>query len=68
MAGRVTPDTTSSLKCAAVPRRARIEGSWTFVSLNSRLESNEEEEGSHTGYPEPTYPVAFRSNRGEYSQ
>jgi len=35
---------TTSQKCAAVPRRARIEGSKTCVSLNSRLESNKEEE------------------------
>ena len=28
---------------AAVPRRARIQGSQTFVSLNSRLESNKDE-------------------------
>ena len=28
----------------AVPRRARIQGSQTLVSLNSRLESNQEEE------------------------
>jgi len=35
---------TTSQKCAAVPRRARISGSETFVSLNSRLESNKEEE------------------------
>ena len=35
--------TTTSQKCEAVPRRARISGSWTFVSLNSRLESNKEE-------------------------
>ena len=35
--------TTTSQKCAAVPRRARIEGSYSFVSLNSRLESNKEE-------------------------
>jgi len=27
-------------KCEAVPRRAHISGSWNFVSLNSRLESN----------------------------
>ena len=27
-----------------VPRRARIQGSQTFVSQNSRLESNKEEE------------------------
>ena len=37
--------TITSHKCAAVPRRARIEGSYTFASLNSRLETNEEEEG-----------------------
>ena len=30
--------------CAIFPRRARIQGSQTFVSLNSRLESNKEEE------------------------
>ena len=42
--------TTTSQKCEAVPRRARIQGSWTIVSLNSRLESNrgkEEEEENH---------------------
>ena len=51
---------STSQKCAAVPRSARIQGSLTFVSLNSRLASNEEvslnsrlesnkeeEEGSH---------------------
>ena len=32
-------------KPAAVPRRARIEGSHTFESLNSWLESDKEEEG-----------------------
>ena len=35
--------TTILQKCAAVPRRPCISGSWTFVSLNSRLESNEGE-------------------------
>ena len=35
--------TTTSQKCAAVPRRARI-----CVSLNSRLESNKEEGGEET--------------------
>ena len=35
--------TTTWQKCGAVPRRARIEGSQTCVSLNPRLESNEEE-------------------------
>ena len=33
-----------NLKCEAIPRRARIQGSQTFVSLNSSLESNKEEE------------------------
>ena len=28
----------------AVPRRARIQGSWMVVSLNSRLESHEEQD------------------------
>jgi len=36
-------DTTALHKCAAVPRRARIQGSYTFASLNSRLDSNREE-------------------------
>ena len=31
-------------RSTAVPRRARIQGSSTFVSLNSRLESSTEEE------------------------
>jgi len=30
--------------CEAVPRRTRIQGASTCVSLNSRLESNQEEE------------------------
>jgi len=33
-----------SLKCAAVTRRARIKAHRLCVSLNSRLESNKEEE------------------------
>ena len=37
--------TNASHKCEAAPRRARFSGSETFVSLNSRLESNQEEEG-----------------------
>ena len=42
----------ASQKCAAVPRRARIEGSKTCVSPNSRLESNkEEEEGRASSNP-----------------
>ena len=35
--------TTTSRECAVVSRRARIQGSWAFVPLNSRLESNTEE-------------------------
>ena len=37
--------TTTSQKCAAVPKRARIEGSKTFVSLNTKCESNRRTEG-----------------------
>ena len=50
--GHLNLRTTTSQTCAAVPRRTRIQGSQTFVSLNSRLESDieeedeEEEEGS----------------------
>ena len=35
---------TTIQKRAALPRRAHIQGSWSFASLNSRLEMNEEEE------------------------
>ena len=35
----------TSQKCEAAPRRARIQGSSTLVSLNPRLESNKEEAG-----------------------
>ena len=35
--------TATSQKCEALPRRARIEGSQTCVSADSRLESNKEE-------------------------
>ena len=35
---------TAQQKCGAAPRRARIQGSQIVVSLNSRLESNQEEE------------------------
>jgi len=34
---------TTSQKCEAVPKRSRIQGSYTFASLNARLESNKEE-------------------------
>ena len=39
--------TTTWQKCEALPRRARISGSWTFVSLISRPDSNIEEEERH---------------------
>ena len=42
--GSVLGSRVSTHKCEAVPRRARIQGSYTCVSLNSGLESNEEEE------------------------
>ena len=38
--------TTASQNCDAVPRRARIQGTQTFVSLNSRLESNKGQESA----------------------
>ena len=34
--------TTTAQKFEVGPSRARIEGSWTCVSLNSRLEGNKE--------------------------
>ena len=34
-------------ECETVPRRARFQGTRTFVSLNSRLESDEEETRTH---------------------
>ena len=37
--------TTTLQKGTVVPWRARIQGSYTFVSLNSRLEINKEEGG-----------------------
>ena len=40
----INSKTTTSQKCEAVPRRVRMQGSYTFASLNSRLESNREEE------------------------
>ena len=36
--------TTTLQKCAALPRRTRIQGSWTYVSLNFRLERTKEED------------------------
>jgi len=37
------PRTFTLQKCVAVPRRARIQGSYTFVPLNFWLESKKEE-------------------------
>ena len=46
---------TSTLhKCAAVSRRARIQGLHTFAALNSRLESNNEEEEEPDLWVDPT--------------
>ena len=48
-------------KCAVVPRRAHTYGSSTFVSFNSRLESNKEEEtGSAGGGGCTLRPAPFR--------
>ena len=38
--------TAASQKCGAVPRRARMQGLQIVVSLNSRLESRQEEGGA----------------------
>jgi len=43
--------TTTSQKCEAVPRRARIKAHRLFVSLNSRRESDKEEKRSFRGGP-----------------
>jgi len=50
--------TTTSQKCAAIPRRARIQGSWTCVSLNSRLESNKERRRRKMGEKGPESALA----------
>ena len=43
---------TTSQKCEVVPRPARTKGSQTFVSLDSRLESNEEEQEEEAPHPQ----------------
>ena len=48
--------TTTLHKCAAALRRVRMQGAQTFVSLHSRLESNEEEEKMR----EVTFCLVFR--------
>ena len=63
--------TTTSQRCAAVPRRAHIQGSWICVLLNSRLESNKEEEDEKTSTlrvhefltPSVCLGLAFRASR-----
>jgi len=50
---------------AACPRRARIQGSQTFVSLNSRLESNKEERRRSTSYACSVSASAKRSGTRE---
>ena len=37
---RLQVRTTTSQKCEAVPRRARIQGSYNCVSLSSRVDSD----------------------------
>ena len=39
--------TSASQKCEVVPRRARTPDSLTFVSIDSKLESNKAEENMH---------------------
>ena len=65
--------TTRDMPREAVPRRARIQGSQTFVSPNSRLESNkeeeeeeEEEEGRAPATP-PPHPSRLKSRARAYS-
>jgi len=45
--------------CEAVPRRAHIAGSQTFVSLNSRLESNKEEQEEYSILNGSNHPCDF---------
>ena len=52
--------TTPVQKCAAVPRRARVYGSQTCVSLNSRLESNEEEARAQVLSTQAKVPKTFQ--------
>ena len=52
--------TPTSQKCAAIPRRAHIQGSYTFVSLTSRLESDNEEEKNFPDEVTNICPAASR--------
>ena len=45
--GCTTYRTTPLHKCPVVPRQARIQDSWTFLSLNSRRESNTDAEETY---------------------
>ena len=60
--------TTTSQKFEAVLRRARIQGSYTFVPLNSRLESNkgvdEEEEPAVVRAFLATHARPFKGHSG----
>ena len=54
--------TATSQKCEAVRRRARIQGSWTFVLLNSGLERDkEQEEVSYGNQFTPSSPLKPKS-------
>ena len=54
---------TTTQKCEAVPRRARIQGSRTCVSPNSRLESDKEEEGAA-----PPQPFSLRGRLYHFTE
>jgi len=49
----------SRTMCEAVSRRDRIQGSQACLSLNSRLESNKEEEEEGEGSPGSIVPCGF---------
>ena len=51
-------------ECGAVPTRARIQGSWIVVSLNSRLESNKREEDSKLPQPQALHRSRPKRRRG----
>ena len=48
--------TTAAQNCDAVPRRARIQESYTFVPITSKPESNKEEEALSDPRPERAQP------------
>jgi len=57
--------TTTFQKCAAVPRRARMQGAWTFVSFNSKIESDKEQEDGRRHGRESALrlPIVCSANR-----